>query len=129
MTVDTADAAATNILVPLSICTLLRKSGEQVVDDGWLYYNVDKMYPNDSLQDTIATRWKRNRLIMSGMHTRKAQQVGNRILLTSLSDDVTKDHMNQTLMDHITGGMKPKQRAQLLVDISIVVGRRWLMVM
>ena len=58
VTVDTADAAATNILVPLSICTLLRKSGEQVVDDGWLYYNVNKMHSNDSLQDTIATRWK-----------------------------------------------------------------------
>ena len=70
----------------------------------------------------------RNRLIMSGMHTRKAQQVGNRILLTSLSDDVTKDHMNQTLMDHITGGMKPKQRAQLLafaVKKSLVEAVSW----
>ena len=68
------------------------------------------------------------RLKQSGMSQHFASHIGNRIVLNSLKEKKDKQHLNHALMDHITGGLAPKQRAQLLafaVKQSLVEAVNW----
>ena len=62
------------------------------------------------------------------MSQRFVKHIGNRIVLNSLTDRKDEQHMNHALMDQITGGLAPKQRAQLLafaVKQSLVEAVNW----